>query len=366
MLQKISGIFRPPILAAVLTIAVIGGLGSYLVASSHAQTPTPKQSAAVSKSQSAAGGQSTGLKPYSLGFAPYQYVAYSGSLDTTRRDSGVKQHFAAFVISSNGCTPTWGGSDANGVTSLRSSQISSDINALREAGGDAAVSFGGSNGIELASACDSKDTLREAYQTVIRTYDLKRVDFDIEGPSLADTAAGNRRAQAIADLQRLKPELKVWVTLPVHTAGLPAPGVTVLNQMRDAGVVVSGVNIMAMNYNIGDIDMGQQAITAARASFTQMQSVYRDASAATIWKGMGITAMAGLNNTVPEKFTLADAAHLRQFAVQQGVGMLSLWNTGRDMSCPAGTPTDQASTSCSGVVQHPYDFAKALTIPALR
>ena len=61
---------------------------------------------------------------------------------------------------------------------------------------------------------------------MIDRYDARTVDFDIEGAALADVAANTRRALAIAQLARAAADdghpLRVWLTLPVSPAGLPA------------------------------------------------------------------------------------------------------------------------------------------------
>ncbi len=349
------------LLTAVVVIVGVGVVGSYIMATSLVQSSQAERLQEVP--------ERTLLRPTSLGTAPYQYVAYSGSLSQTQESTGINQYFAAFMISGKGCTPAWGGSGAAGLTSQRSAEIASDITKLRQRGGEVAISFGGAGGVDLASACPTATALTAAYQDVINTYGLRRIDFDIEGLTLEDTVGNARRAEAIASLQQANPYLRIWVTLPVHTKGLTDPGVAVIRELRDQGVVISGVNIMAMNYNIRSKDMGRQAIDASRATFGQMRQLFPRSAEADIWKSIGITVMIGRNNTAPETFTLADAPKVRDFALQKGVGMLSMWSTGRDADCSDtsvnGVATEP-SISCSGVAQKPYQFLQALTIPALK
>ena len=328
----------------------------YALASSRAQPPEP----AVPVRQTAAL-----LHPDSLGTAPYQYIAYSSSLDQTRQRSGVKLLFAAFVISRDGaCMPSWGGKAAGELTGGRAQAIGADIKALRAAGGDAIVSLGGSDGIELAVACRSAEELADAYKQVVDMYNLRRIDFDIEGPGLQDRAATVRRAQAIADLQKQVPELRVWITLPVHAGGFTEDGLAVLSALQQSKVVVSGVNIMAMNYNIRVPDMGDQTVAVTDAAHRQLKQLYPALTDSEIWKAIGIIVMAGQNNTPGEIFTLQDAETVRQYAQRSGIGLLSIWSTNRDQACPAGTDITQAHTQCSSVPQQTYDFLRALTIPA--
>ena len=163
----------------------------------------------------------------------------------------MKDYNLAFLTDGGGCTPKWGG-----VTDLTSDGVAAQIGALRAKGGDVRVSFGGASGSELATACSSADALAAAYGKVVDTYDLTKVDFDVEGGALPNTAANTRRAQAIAKLQALRPGLDVSYTLPVMPEGLTQDGVNLLADARANGVRIDAVNIMAMDYGAsysGDI-----------------------------------------------------------------------------------------------------------------
>ncbi len=364
MSNALHRLITHPSVVAVLVVMTVAGIGTYLLNSSHALSP---------QSQTQTQTKAVLLQPYSLGTAPYQYIAYAGSLDKTRVLTGVKQYFAAFVISAaTACTPSWGGGVTNGMESPRGNAIATDFMALRTAGGEVAVSFGGSHGSELAATCQSTDQLTAAYKSVIDTYNLSRLDFDIEGASLTDTTANARRAEAVARLQRANPKLKIWLTLPVTPTGLTVQGQDVVRQFSDKGIIVSGVNIMAMNYNVATKDMGLQAVNAAKSSHRQLRELYPGVSDLDAWKGLGVIVMVGRNDTVPETFTMQDAQTVRAFAVDNHIGLLSLWNTDRDKSCPepsSGTSTPSTvspSALCSGVAQQPYDFLKILTVSAQR
>ena len=63
------------------------------------------------------------------------------------------------------------------------------VRVLRALRGDALASFGGANGIELALACGSAESLAAQYQAVITKYKLQRIDFDIEGGAVSDGAS---------------------------------------------------------------------------------------------------------------------------------------------------------------------------------
>jgi hypothetical protein len=346
------GRITPGILTAVIVTILVGAAGTYFLARSNAQSLKPAVQAPAGL-----------LHPVSLRIAPYQYVAYSGSLAQAQKDTGIKQFFAAFVISDGTCKPAWGGATTGGLGSPRALDIMNDITALRSQGGDVGISFGGANGTELATVCPTEPELTAAYQQVIDAYQLKRIDFDVEGATLRNQASNQRRAAAIANIQKSNPNIQVWLTLPVHVKGLTPDGQTVLQQLINHKVKLSGINIMAMNYNIGSKDMGAQAVDSTKKTVGQLSRLFPDDSAQAIWKALTITVMAGHNTTPGEVFTLHDAKVVHDFAEDNGVGTLSLWNLSRDVQCPDPN-TPQPSVSCSGVQQKPYDFTKALTIQA--
>lgn len=303
------------------------------------------------------------LEPDGLGFAPYAYVAWGAvNMRQTQIATGVQYYTAAFIQSAGGCTPAWDGESSMGLNSSRSSTIANDINAVRAAGGDVIVSFGGAAGTDLAVSCTDVNALTKAYQDVVDRYNLTRIDFDVEGQQASNAAANLRRAQAIVKLQQANPNLKVRFTLSVMPSGLETVGKNILTQLRDNGVKLAGVNIMIMDYGIGSKDMAQDSIKAADATFSNLKTIYGSGySDAVIWKTIGLIPMIGINDTMPETFTLANAQTIRNYAAQKGIGMLSMWEVNRDKSCSGNAAI--LSDSCSGVVQSPYQFMSILSMP---
>ncbi|WP_328303049.1 cellulose binding domain-containing protein [Streptomyces sp. NBC_00435] len=316
----------------------------------------PTRTAVPSPTATATTPPGTGTPAAGARFAPYVdtslYPAYD-LVDTAAR-TGVKEFHLAFVTSGGGCAPLWGG-----VTDLASDRVAAQIGALRAKGGDVRVSFGGAAGSELALNCRSADELAAAYGKVIDQYRLTKVDFDIEGAALPDTAANARRAQAVALLQNSHPGLDVAFTLPVMPEGLTQPGVVLLADAKKAGVRISGVNIMAMDYGPAySGDMGQYAIQAATATQAQIKGVLGLSDAAA-WKAVAVTPMIGVNDVTSEIFTVADAAQLVDFANAKGIGRLAMWSAARDKQCPAGVVA-YADATCSSILQQPLAFTKAL------
>ncbi|MFJ8794076.1 cellulose binding domain-containing protein [Streptomyces sp. NPDC102462] len=311
---------------------------------------TPTATGSPSPSGSAGTGAAAGA-----GFAPYVdtslYPAFD--LSASAAATGVKDYNLAFVTDGGGCTPKWGG-----VTDLSGDGVAAQIGALRAEGGDVRVSFGGASGSELATTCSSADALAAAYGKVVDAYGLTKVDFDVEGGALPDTAANTRRAQAIARLQARHPGLDVSFTLPVMPEGLTQDGVNLLADARSNGVRIGTVNIMAMDYGPAySGDMGDYAEQAATATQAQIKSVLGLSDGAA-WQAVAVTPMIGVNDVSSEVFTVDDAAQLVDFARSKGLGGLSMWSATRDKQCAGGSkPT--ADATCSSIVQDPFAFSKA-------
>jgi hypothetical protein len=294
------------------------------------------------------------------GFAPYVDVGLFPPYDLVdaSKRTGVKTFNLAFVVSGGGgCEPRWGGSQA-----LGDNEVAKKINDLRAAGGDVRVSFGGANGTELARACTSAADLAAAYKKVIDTFDLTKVDFDVEGAAIADKAANDRRAEAVATLQKQVSGLDVSFTLPVLPSGLTQDGVNLVSGAKAGGVDISAVNVMAMDYGDGqapnpDGKMGDYAIQAATSTEKQVAQALGVDDA---WNRIAVTPMIGVNDTSTEVFRTADAEKVAAFAKEKHLAWTSMWSATRDKPCPDG-PQSWASPTCSSIDQDADAFTKAFT-----
>ncbi|MFK4110703.1 cellulose binding domain-containing protein [Streptomyces sp. NPDC002176] len=319
------------------------------------ETPAPTQSTPSQPETpvptKAAGNGTKGA----AGFAPYVDTSLYPAFDLlgTADATGVKNFNLAFVTDGGGCTPKWGG-----VSDLTADGVAAQIGDLRAKGGDVRVSFGGASGSELATTCSSADALAAAYAKAVDAFKLTKVDFDVEGGALPNTAANTKRAQAIAKLQAAHPDLNVSYTLPVMPEGLTQDGVNLLADAKANGVRVDGVNIMAMDYGPAySGDMGDYAIQAATATQAQIKGVLA-LSEDDAWKTVGVTPMIGVNDVATEIFKVDDAGQLVDFAKSKGIGSLSMWSGTRDKACDGGTkPT--ADATCSSITQDKFAFSKA-------
>src|SRR5207247_4872074 len=123
-------------------------------------------------------------------FAPYFETWTGDSMSGLSQQSGAKHLTLAFLqtASVGSCTPLWSGDPGMPVAS---STFGADISAIRSRGGDVVPSFGGftadNTGTELADSCTSVSAIAAAFKKVITTYNVTRLDLDIEDNSLNRT-----------------------------------------------------------------------------------------------------------------------------------------------------------------------------------
>ncbi len=253
--------------------------------------------------------------------APYLQVTTGdvGDMTADQSATGLKYYTLAFLIPQSGCTPQWedGG---YGLTAFNA-----QISSLQAAGGQVIISSGGAQGGELAQTCTSVSSLTAAYANIVNSTGVTRLDFDIEGGTLSDTASTTRRDQALAALQRQNPAVQVDFTLGVAPSGLPTGNASEYALLQDAktqGVNVNLVNIMTMDFYDGQPVLSD-AESAARNTANQLAGLYGISTAAAYAK-MGLTPIAGTNDD-GAYFSQSDAQSLESFAASNGVAELAFW-----------------------------------------
>lgn len=285
-----------------------------------------------------------------------QFVPYVDVTAFPAADFEESGGILAFIVAhkSNPCTPSWGGEYTlqQADTHLK---IDERIAMAAHQGSKIAVSFGGLNNRDLAVGCTDPAKLAAAYALVVERYSLSEIDLDIEASALQSSAANERRAVAIAELQARHPNLAVWVTLPVTSEGLTEAGLQALNALTAKNVRVTGVNIMTMNFGLVP---GQTMTQATESALThthhQLATIYKDASSEEIWTKIGATPMVGRNDLDGEVFTLDDAKKLHAFAKSKNLGRVSMWSVNRDVPCLV------VSSFCNGVNKPKGAFANIL------
>jgi hypothetical protein len=298
-------------------------------------------------------------------FSPY-FEAYSGDSPLTlSQESGAKYLTMAFIqtASPGSCTPLW-----NGDTSMpiASSSFGSDISAIQAAGGNVIPSFGGytadHDGTDIADSCTNVSEIAAAYESVITTYNVSRIDLDIEDNSLTNSAGITRRNQAVAMVESWAASngrtVQFVYTIPSTTTGLDSSGLNVMQNAVANNATVSIVNIMTFDYYIGTTqEMATDTETAGSGLYSQLQSLYPGKSAARLWAMIGVTDMIGIDDYgAAETFTTADASTVYNWAVSKGIGELSFWALERDNG---GCPGTAGSDTCSGISQSTWFFSKA-------
>ena len=263
---------------------------------------------------------------------------------------GVRSFALGFVVAQDAttCTPSWGtyydlntgpSSWNNGMEEF----LYDEIAAIRAVGGEVLPSLGGAANVPLAAACTSVADTVAAYEAVMTALDVRWLDFDVEGTWVADPTSIARRNQAIAQIQAQDPDFQVWFTLPVLPSGLTPDGVNLIEDALAAGVAITGVNLMTMDYGDQaapnpDGQMAEYAMMALTSVHAQLAQAYTDAGQpktdAALWAMLGATPMIGLNDVTTETFYLQDAQELLAWAQTKGLGLLSMWSVNRDHPCP--------------------------------
>jgi hypothetical protein len=301
--------------------------------------------------------------PYQV-FAPY-YEMYDTSTDlaATAQQSGSPFVSLAFLetATAGSCTAYWDGLTTEPIAPA---SYGSDIAAIQAHGGNVIPSFGGytadTTTTDIADSCTSVPAIAAVYESLITTYNVPRIDLDVEADSLTNTAGINRRNEAIALTEQWAAahhrQIQFSYTLPTFPTGLTASGLAVLQNAVADGARIAAVNLLTFDYYLGtEQDMVADTESAAAGLFSQLQTLYPSAPAWQLWHMIGITEMPGIDDYGPdETFSTADAATILHWAQQQGIGLISFWALQRDNG---GCPGTKGAGTCSGVTQPNWYFS---------
>ncbi len=297
-------------------------------------------------------------------FAPY-YEMYdtSGDLAQLSQQSGAHYLSLAFLETeqSGSCTAYW---DGDTSTPIASSSFGADIAAIQARGGNVIPSFGGytadTTNTEIADSCTSVPAIASVYEDLITTYNVPRIDMDVEGNSVTNAAGIDRRNKAIAMVEQWAAahhrHIQFSYTLPTFPTGLPAAELGVLQNAVADGARISTVNLETFDYYIGtQQDMLADTETAATALVGQLQTLYPSASQRELWHMVGVTEMPGIDDFgAAETYSEADAVATLLWAEKHGIGMLSFWALQRDNG---GCPGTKGAGTCSGIAQPTWFFS---------
>jgi len=297
-------------------------------------------------------------------FAPYFEGYTTDDPAVLSAASGDKYLTLAFIQTpaAGSCTIDWNGDPS---TPIAYSTYGKSIAEIQARGGDVIPSFGGGaadgSGEEIADSCTDVAKIAADYEQVITTYNLTRLDFDVEGDSEKNTAGIDRRNEAIALVEQWAAShhrtVQFVYTLGTNMTGLNVPtGEYVLQSAVAQHARIDIINIMTFDYYDGQPhEMGKDTVTAATAVVDQLKTIYPHKTTAQLWHMLGITEMVGIDDYgPPEVFTPADATYVENWAVKTGIAELSFWALERDNGGCVGTA---GSGTCSGVAQSTWEFS---------
>jgi hypothetical protein len=306
-------------------------------------------------------------------YAPYFETWTKDSLSGVASHSGARYLTLAFIqaagkTGSAACTPTWNGDKKQPITAGR---YVKEIGKLRQMGGDVIPSFGGysadQGGTEIADSCKNVLLIAEAYEQVILTYHVTRLDMDVEARSLTNTAGIARRSEAIALVQHWAYDrgipLQIQFTLGVEPSGMGKQNLNIVKSAVAHGVNVTSVNLMVFDYYLGhekhQLPMGKLAIESVISAHRELQGVFPWLSSAQIWHMEGMTMLPGIDDypRKTEVTSLSDTRQMMRFARAHDMNFFSIWALQRDHgSCPGAID----SNSCSGITQSDWAFSHLL------
>ena len=234
--------------------------------------------------------------------------------------TGLKNFSAGFITQSAPCVPQWGGANQP----VTGGTLAAAITAFQSVGGRVIPSIGGQSAPEggpadLSANCTDVVKLQAAFEQIVSGLNLDRLDFDIEasGGIVYNQANSQRRAAAVAALQKAHPELQISLTLGTLPDGLPQAAVSVVNDFVNAGVKNLSLNAMAMWFGSNEPDMGATVFASMQATKGQFPNL-----------PVGVTPALGAQGS-GENFTTANACALGASIAKAGnVSSLGWWKVG--------------------------------------
>ncbi|MEV4316114.1 chitinase [Actinocrispum sp. NPDC049592] len=306
-------------------------------------------------------------------FSPYFQSYNPGDPATQALESGARFVNMAFLQTevTGSCDVLWNGDPK---TPVSYGFYGESINRLRAHGGDVAIAFGGGSAsglnTDIADSCTDVDKIAAEFQRVVTTYDITRIDLDVEGGMLKKPEGVDRRNKAIAKLQtwahRAGRPLEVVYTLPAGPKGLEQESIDLLANAITNNTKVDIVNIMTFDYWDGKHhDMTADTMTAAQGLVDTLRTLYPQRTQRQLWNMVGVTEMIGMDDYgccgetgPPEIFTPLDSLKVTAWAWRKGIAELSFWALGRDNgNCPG-----QHSGDCSGVEQTQWQYSRTMSL----
>jgi chitinase len=275
-------------------------------------------------------------------YAPYYEIGANTSAFTSlvdlQKKSGLNEVTLAFVLSGGNCS-----------TDGTIPGAMSDIKAFVAAGGHVKASFGGADGTYVEAECADATSLAKAISNFVDATGITDLDFDIEQAPVLTDAANLMRGQALKMVQDSK-NIQVSFTLEadpdwgvrgeggkLRGGGLNSQGISVVTQAVAAGVKISHVNMMIMDFGSNFVGMPLAPISIASMTDgnAQLRKIIPGLTIDQAWRMIGATPEIGRNDD-GEVFSIADAQALAAFAIAHKLGLVSFWSIQRDAACSGG------------------------------
>ncbi|WP_279580350.1 chitinase [Fodinicola feengrottensis] len=279
--------------------------------------------------------------------APYLYEGWGDppSPTSVMSATGIKAFTMAFMLSSGGCNPAWDGSRP-----LTGGADQSAINAIKSAGGNVEISFGGWQGNKLGPNCASASALADAIQKVINAYGLRYVDMDIENTDeFQNATVQDRILGALKIVKANNAGIKTIVTFGTTTTGPDSNGVRLVSQAAALGANVDVFSIMPFDFG-GGSNMYGSTVNAANGLRDRLKSAF-GWSNATAYAHLGISGMNGLSDQ-QELTSPAIWTQIRDWSNSNHIARLAYWAVNRDRPCAGGGVV----SNCSGISQNNWQF----------
>lgn len=267
-------------------------------------------------------------------------------------DTGVKIYNLGFInpVTNN---PTnadgsvnwaWGGYAGltKGSTDSQYLGIVQSIENLKEAGGTYIISVGGQAGDAPWRVTQNVSSLENMYLDIINTYDIKRLDLDIEENN-QDADHNTANAKAIKKVQD-STDIEITLTIPIMPYGWTQKQIDIINAYLSQGVDISLINSMCMCYGSGvnnGEDYGDASIRAIENSVNQMRTIYSnygiELTDTQAYQKTGCTVSIGYESSLYPTFSTSMMQKVTNHAKANNYAMLSFWSMGRDSTIDGNT-----------------------------
>lgn len=251
----------------------------------------------------------------------------------------------------------WGGYyslSKKGNDTAQYNGIVKSLTDLRAKGGDFAISIGGQLGDAPWAVTQNQTALENFYLDIIGTYELKRMDLDIE-ESNQDHDQNIINAKAIKAVQN-KTHIEITLTIPIMPYGWDQKQINIITAYIDEGVDIQVINCMTMCYGTGvyaNEDYGTASVRAMSNAVNQLKSIYsnrgEELTDDQAYLKLGATFSIGYESNLYPEFTSSMASTIVEDAKTHNYGLVSFWSMGRD-----------AKLEYNKGIKEPFEFTKIL------